>query len=65
MLLGLALALFATRPLAMFLVPGLSPSDPAVFLAVAGVLSTVALLATLAPAVRALRVDPMTALRYE
>jgi predicted permease len=65
MLIGLALAFFATRPLAMFLVPGLSASDPTVFLAVVGVLSGVALLATLAPAVRALRVDPMAALRYE
>jgi putative ABC transport system permease protein len=65
MLIGLALAFFATRPLAMFLVPGLSASDPTVFLAVVGVLSVVALLATLAPAVRALRVDPMAALRYE
>ncbi len=49
----------------MFLVPGLSASDPAAFLAVIAVLTGVALLATLAPAVRALRVDPMTALRYE
>ena len=65
MLIGLALAFFATRPLAMFLVPGLSASDPAVFLAVVGVLSGVAILATLEPAVRALRVDPMAALRYE
>jgi ABC-type antimicrobial peptide transport system permease subunit len=65
MAIGLALAFFATRPLAMFLVPGLNVSDPAVFLAVVGVLSGVALLATLAPAVRALRVDPMAALRYE
>jgi ABC-type antimicrobial peptide transport system permease subunit len=65
MLISLALAFLATRPLAMFLVPGLSASDPAAFLAVVGVLGAVALLATLAPAVRALRVDPMTALRYE
>ncbi len=65
MIVGLALAFFATRPLAMFLVPGLSPSDPAAFLAVVAVLGAVALLATIPPAVRALRVDPMTALRYE
>jgi len=62
---GFALALLATRPLAMFLVPGLSASDPAAFLAVAAVLGGVALLATVAPAIRALRVDPVTALRYE
>jgi putative ABC transport system permease protein len=65
MLIGLALAFLATRPLAMFLVPGLSASDPAAFLGVIGVLSGVTLLATLGPAARALRVDPITALRYE
>jgi predicted permease len=62
---GLGIALFATRPLSMFLVPELSPSDPATFLAVVAVLAAVACVATLGPAVRALRVDPMTALRYE
>jgi putative ABC transport system permease protein len=65
MLIGLALAVFATRPLAMFLVPGLSSFDPVVFLAVAGVFLGVALLATMTPAVRALRADPMKTLRYE
>ncbi|HZU28326.1 MAG TPA: ABC transporter permease [Bryobacteraceae bacterium] len=62
---GLALAFAAMRPMAMFLVPGLNPEDPSAFLAVVGVLGAVAVLATMAPAVRALRVDPMTALRYE
>jgi len=62
---GLALAFLAMKPMAMFLVPGLSASDPAAFLAVVAALGLVALLATLAPAARALRVDPMTALRYE
>ena len=65
MTIGLALALLATRPLALFLVPGLRTYDPAAFLAVVGVLIGVALLATLVPAVRALRVDPMTALRCD
>jgi predicted permease len=65
MLIGLALAVFATRPLAMFLVPGLGSFDPVAFLAVAGVFLGVALLATMTPAMRALRVDPMRALRYE
>lgn len=65
MLAGLAIALGATRPLAKFLVPGLSPSDPASFVAVIVILTAVALLATIVPAVRALRVDPITALRYE
>jgi len=62
---GLGVAAFATRPLAMFLVPELSPTDPATFLGVIGVLSAVAVAATLAPALRAIRVDPMTALRTE
>ena len=65
LLIGLALATLATRPLAMFLVPGLSSSDPISFVAVSAVFGAVALLATLTPAFRALRVDPMTALRYE
>ena len=65
MLAGLGLAFFAMQPLALFLVPGLSTLDPTALLAVIGVLGAVALLATLAPATRALRVDPMAALRYE
>jgi putative ABC transport system permease protein len=62
---GLAVATFATRPLAMFLVSELSPTDPPTFLGVVGVLSAVAVVATLVPALRAVRVDPMTALRAE
>jgi putative ABC transport system permease protein len=62
---GLGIAMVATRPLALFLVPGLSPTDPLTFLTVIALLATVAIAATLGPAVRALRVDPMVALRYE
>ncbi len=47
------------RPFTFFLVPGLSAFDSTEFLAVVGALGAVALLATLAPAVRALRVDPL------
>jgi ABC-type antimicrobial peptide transport system permease subunit len=65
MLIGLTLAVFATRPLAMFLVPGLSSMDPLSFAEVATVFIAVALLATVVPAVRALRLDPMMALRYD
>jgi predicted permease len=65
MVIGLGISVFATRPLAMFLVPDLSTSDPVTFLTVIAVLAAVALAATLGPAFRALRVDPMEALRYE
>jgi putative ABC transport system permease protein len=62
---GLGIAAFATRPLAMFLVPELSPADPITFLSLVAVLFVVALAATVGPVLRAVRVDPMTALRYE
>jgi predicted permease len=64
-LVGLGLSVFAMRPLTLFLVPGLSTFDFTTFVAVVGVLAGVGLIATLAPATRALRVDAMTALRYE
>ncbi len=41
------------------------PTEPAVFGVVAGALVVVALAASLAPSVRALRIHPSTALRYE
>jgi ABC-type antimicrobial peptide transport system permease subunit len=44
---------------------GLSASDPATFAAATLVLVTTVLVAGLVPAVRAARVDPMTALRHE
>jgi len=44
---------------------GVQPTDVNVFAAVSVVLIIVALLASVIPAVRALRVDPMTALRHE
>jgi putative ABC transport system permease protein len=62
---GLAVAVVAVRPLSMFLVPEVRPADPMNFVAVAGVLSLVAGLATVAPTARALRVDPAVALRHE
>jgi len=62
---GGVLSYFAASPLAMFLVPELSPHDPTTMAAVFGSLLLVAIAATISPAVRALRVDPVVALRYE
>jgi putative ABC transport system permease protein len=63
--LGLAAAVVAVRPLSMFLAPEVRATDPMTFVAVACVPSLVAGLATVAPAARALRVDPALALRHE
>ncbi len=63
--LGGVLSYFAVSPLAMFLVPELSPHDPISLVAVLAMLLLVGIAATVSPVVRALRVDPMEALRYE
>jgi putative ABC transport system permease protein len=44
---------------------GIAPWDPVTFAAVTGLLSGAALLACYVPALRAARIDPMAALRYE
>jgi putative ABC transport system permease protein len=62
--LGIAGALAASRVLAGFLF-GVTPTDPAVFVAVPAVLGLVALGACVVPARRAARVDPVTALRSD
>jgi predicted permease len=62
---GLALAVFITKPLSMFLVAGLSPTDPSTYAAVAGVLILVGCVACVKPAMRALKSDPAVALRVE
>jgi predicted permease len=64
LLFGLAGAWALTRAMSHMLV-GVSPSDPLTYLSVAALLSFVTLLACWIPARRALRVDPMVALRYE
>jgi predicted permease len=62
---GLALAVVAVRPLAMFLIPEVRPTDPGTFVVVAAALFLTAVAATVGPALRALRVDPAVALRHD
>ena len=67
-LIGLALGVSAALALARAvksLLFGITPTDPLTFLAVAGVLTAAAFVACYFPARRAMRVDPVVALRME
>jgi ABC-type antimicrobial peptide transport system permease subunit len=62
---GLAISLVLTRPLGRFLVPVLSPNDPLSLVATTVFLTAAAVAASLLPARRAARIDPIAALRHE
>jgi predicted permease len=61
---GLVVALLASRTLASFLYDT-SPREPWVLAASLAALAAIAAAATLLPALRAARIEPMTAIRYE
>jgi len=64
LVLGLAAAVAGTRLLSTMLFR-VQPTDPVVYLGVAVLLTTVALIASYVPARRASRIDPLTAIRQE
>lgn len=64
LVIGLGAAFVLTRVMATLLF-GISATDPLTFITISFVLLVVAMLASYIPSVRAMRVDPMVALRYQ
>jgi putative ABC transport system permease protein len=64
MLLGLGVALLLARGMRSFLY-GIGPVDPPTYIAAAGVLAGVMFVAAFVPARRAMRVNPLSALRSD
>jgi len=65
---GILIGLAGTRVLGGFaasLLFGVAPGDPLVYASVAGVLAAAAVMATIFPARRAIKVDPALALRTD
>ena len=63
-LIGLAAAFVLTRVMSSLLF-GVSATDPLTFISISGILILVAVLASYIPALRATKIDPMVALRYQ
>jgi putative ABC transport system permease protein len=61
---GIVVAFLSSRVLGAFLF-GIEPTDPATFVAATGLFLVASATACLIPALRALKVDPSTALRHE
>lgn len=65
LLLGLGIAALVTRPLAMYLVAGLSATDPSSFAGTVVAFLAATVLAAWIPARRATRISPAIAMRFE